>query len=178
VVFWLTNELQLCTITFKNIQMKKLKNIIAFLAITAVTISCSKPENGKDGAPGTANVIYSDWVSVTATNDGTTWTGGITAPKITQEILNKGTILVFNQFQGSTVYPLPILYTDTILNYVTYVCSLSQITISSNFDAFTPGDKYRYIIIPGGTSVNGKMTPTDYKKMSYTQVCSTLNIPY
>jgi hypothetical protein len=57
----------------------------------------------------------------------------------------------------------------------------SDISISTNilnYDGVGHTDRFRYILIPGGTPVaTGKQAQPDFKKMSYAEVCKYLHIP-
>ena len=163
---------------FQNFKTKKTRISIAALFVfifTLVQFSCSKPENGSngiDGKTGTANVIYSDWAPVTFTGNPTRL-GSIIAPKITQEILDRGSVLVY--YKNST--GLILLANLTNLNsYIYYYLSIGTIGIVTTIQDPNVAS-FRYIITPGGVSVNGKVAQTDYSKMSYSQVCLSLQIP-
>jgi hypothetical protein len=166
---------------------KTFRIIIAFIVIGMAVLSCSKPEDGKDGKDGnvgTANVIYSDWITVNGTQTEGSWAGMIPAPKITQEIMDKGVILVFNKYFDS-IYPLPYSSTNEAneIIFTTPIINLSQIFVVANYDAFSKQDTYRYVIIPGGVSsganrmINSSNNIIDYKKMSYQEICLAFDIP-
>jgi hypothetical protein len=142
---------------------------IVFLSL--FTVSCSKPENGKDGAAGTANVFYSNWAPVTFTGSGTLF-GDILAPKLTQDILDRGIILIYFKISGSSIASVP---TSNSLGYITSALSVGNISLKTTYNLLSSTD-FRYIIIPGGVSISGKMLQTDYSKMSYSQVCQSLQI--
>lgn len=127
---------------------------------------------GAAGATGTANVIYSDWATVTFTGSSTTWTGKITAPKITQEILDKGVVKTYFKF-GTDVYEgnytnLTGGSTTSIYQYL----SLGAINLKSTFNASSY--PWRYVIIPGGTP-SGRLANIDYS--NYAEVKKAYNIP-
>ena len=92
------------------------KSIVTIIILTLFTssftlVSCSKPEDGAIGPTGTANVIYSNWASASASTpiaiDGTNGTTALIATtQLNQEILDKGTVLVYGKF-STTVFPLP-----------------------------------------------------------------------
>jgi hypothetical protein len=153
--------------------MKKIKTTITILAIAIFSISCSKPEDGAvglQGETGTANVIYSDWATTPFTNSGSFWKSNINAPKITQEIIDKGNVLVYVKL-GTQVLPLSYAKGSS---YALFGYSLSHIDIETNSDySIFP---FRYIIIPGGVSVSAKTSQLNYKVMSYSEVCKQLNI--
>lgn len=144
--------------------------------------------DGQTGATGTANVIYSNWINAPAaiaeTIDATTGVSTtIDAPELSQDILNKGTILVYMSF-GSNAYTLP--YTSTAggnANTITAISSLQKI----KFFRFTHNGVgttniptsliWRYILIPGGVqATTGKVVKLDYTKMSYAEICNRFNI--
>lgn len=157
--------------------MKALKTILIITIISLFATSCSKPEDGAvgpQGETGTANVIYSNWATTPFTNSGSFWGSNINAPKITQEIIDKGNVLVYVKL-GTQVLPLSYAKGSS---YALFGYSLSHIDIETNSDySIFP---FRYIIIPGGVSISGKMSNTknvDFKKMSYSEVCQQLHIP-
>lgn len=126
---------------------------------------------GPAGATGTANVIYSDWATVTFTGSGTSWTGKITAPKVTQEIMDKGLVRTYFKF-GNDVYEgtytnLTGGATTAIYQYL----SLGNINLRATFNATYP---WRYVIIPGGTA-SGRLANIDYS--NYAEVKKAYNIP-
>lgn len=143
---------------------------------------------GPIGQTGTANVIYSDWTLGTATTPmGIDGTSGLSfllpAPKLTQVILDKGTVLVYAKFVN-TVLTLP--YTSTAggnLNTITFFPELGGIRIfrfnhsGVGTSSLSSTLNYRYILIPGGISNIGKSKQgTDFKKMTYEEVCAYLKI--
>jgi hypothetical protein len=175
--------------------MKAIAKVIKKITISSIVLfglvtilSCSA-DDGKDGATGTANVIYSDWVNAPAatpeTIDGTNgMSTSLNAPKLTEEILNNGTILVYMDFGGG-IYQLP--YTSTAggsANTIKFISTLGKIKIfrfKHSADGTTIGLptflRYRYILIPGGVSAtDGKSVKIDYSKMSYEDVCARLNV--
>ena len=151
--------------------------IMLFLALNT---ACSKPENGTNGTNGTdgkngtngavgsANVIYSNWVSIT---NNETQIGA----NISQNILDKGLILMYTQQNGGAIFSLP--YNDTFNNKkIESEYLINAIKVRKNFAASTI---VRYIIIPdgGGFPAGRGITKPDYKNMTYSQVCALLNIP-
>lgn len=189
----------------KNKQSKLTTNIFTqmsikwsslfLLAVITTFSSCSKEEGptGKDGVAGTngadgnANVIYSDWASVPAatatTIDGTNGnTSSISAPNLTQEILDKGTVLVYVKF-GSTIIQLP--YTSNaggVTNTLLFYLELNNIKLfrfkhdGTGGVNIPTGLQFRYILIPGGVSVLTQKTQLNLKNMPYSEVCKYLNI--
>ena len=122
---------------------------------------------GAVGATGTANVIYSDWANVVFTGSGTNWTGKIIAPKITQEILDRGVVLTFFKFGGSTYSGEYQNGTAGIYCYT----DLGAINLKATFSATYP---WRYVIIPGGVP-SGRLQ--SIKGMSYEEIKILYNIP-
>ena len=182
--------------------MKTCINLIfMFFAVLAV-FSCrgEDGEKGEQGPPGSANVIYSDWFTATSYTSSTVF--GITnltyvkdAPQITQDILDKGVVLVYGNLSGyvSTVWPvgqvsqLPIALTyvqsgQTMTDTWSAIQTVGKMTIKFVNDknlytstGLATTHKFRYIIIiPGGQPI-GKSS-IDYSKMSYEEVCERFNI--
>ena len=172
----------------------KINFIKAFVILTVAslfTIACSKPEDGAPGPAGpagTANVIYSNWVTPSSyVASGPNYhyqTIFENSKDIYKASMNGGVILVYwNQpNNGNTVYQLN--YRDT-LYFFNYSISTNGVTsdidISNNYpnyDGVGHTDRFRYIIIPGGTpATTGKQAQPDFKKMSYNEVCKYLHIP-
>lgn len=177
--------------------MKLTTKLSIFLVMVLGTsiISCSGDGkdgedglNGTNGEPGTANVIYSDWLSLPAgaetTIDGTSGTVyNFSVPQITNEIINSGTILVYMQF-SSNIFPLP--YTSragSVANTIEAIPSLGSLKIlrfrhdgGSPSLIITSAARIRYIIIPGGAPVP-LARQINYKERSYEEICETLGIP-
>lgn len=128
----------------------------------------AKGDKGDKGDAGTANVIYSDWTSLTFTGSGTNWTAKITTPKITQDILDKGVVLTFFKF-GTDVYPGNYVNLPAIAIY--QYNSLGSITLKSTFNASYP---WRYVIIPGSVP-SGRLQSV--KAMNYDEIKALYNIP-
>lgn len=125
---------------------------------------------GQTGATGTANVQYSDWLSVTFSGSGTVYTAVVTAPKITQEILDKGVVLSYYN-NGSGVYSLNAASGSyTIIQGLT----VGKITYTANQNFSSV--KFRYVIIPGGVGIgNGRMQ--ELKSKSYAEIKEMFNLP-
>jgi hypothetical protein len=177
---------------FKIIIMKTFKTIFLLLTIGVLLISCSGDDgtdgiNGEAGAAGTANVIYSAWLTAPTaaaeTIDGTSgMSTSINAPELSEDILSKGTILVYVSF-GSGTFTVP--YTSTaggFVNTITAVSSLKKIKLFRfrHDQAATVNIptslSWRYILIPGGKAATAKSAKIDYSKMSYEEVCMRFNI--
>lgn len=179
--------------------MKILKTILAILLISISVVSCSSDDgkDGKDGvdgqagvagATGTANVIYSAWITAPAavaeTIDGTSgMSTSINAPELSEDILAKGTILVYVSY-GAGTFTVP--YTslaggtaNTITSFATAKkIKLFRFTHSGVGTVGLPTTlSWRYILIPGGVAAaTSKAAKLDYSKMSYNEVCAHFNI--
>ena len=156
---------------------------ILFLAITVIIAGCSKDGDtgpagpagpagptgaagaagvpGAQGVPGTANVIYSAWLSVPFIADTFRTTGNvldtagfyadIAAPKLDLNMLDKGEIKVYVNFGSAAepfVFPLPYIGGNGL--YIDVAFSLNTISIYSNGN-LTPVP-IRYFLVPGGTA--------------------------
>ena len=179
--------------------MRIFKTIFALLLLALFTISCSSDDgtdgiNGIDGQPGatgatgTANVIYSAWLNaptaVAETVDGTSgMSTTLNAPQLTDDILSKGTVLVYVSF-GSGTFSLP--FTSTAGGFVitiTAVYKLKKIKLfrfrhdQGGTVNLPTSLSWRYILIPGGVAAaTSKTVKQDYSKMSYEEVCAHFNI--
>jgi hypothetical protein len=176
--------------------MKIFKTILALFTLTLFAASCSGDDgtngidgvNGATGATGTANVIFSAWLTApTASAETIDGTSGVSttinAPELSEDILAKGSVLVYMSF-GSGTYPLP--YTSTAggtANTISAIATLKKIklfrfTHSGSGTINLPTSlTWRYILIPGGVAAaTAKAAKTDYSKMSYEEVCAHFNI--
>lgn len=131
---------------------------------------------GATGPTGTANVIYSPWsvISIT-TGSSAPYTLEVSAPQITQEILDKGVILCFFRNQSSLeVFPLPYSFptsaTTTQEGYASY--AVGKIKLRANQTLSNVG--FRYVIIPGGVA-SGRMA--SLKDMSYEEIKALYHLP-
>jgi len=143
---------------------------------------------GATGATGTANVIYSDWYTpatyTKTTVFGTThFTAVIAASKITQAVLNSGTVLVYGKLNGYnpviwptdqvSILPIEITYMNgTTQNIDSWsgLISLGNVTIdlASSSNAYTNisnAHQFRYVIIPGGVHTLGSINPRNYNEV-------------
>ena len=143
---------------------------------------------GATGATGVANVIYSPWANVTFTGSGTSWSAQITAPGVTQDIMDKGVVKTYFKF-GTAVYEGNYSNIPTGASIYQYL-TVGAINLRATFAANYP---WRYVIIPGGVA-GGRMSSgassdvfvlqdgstmlkSELDKMSYEDVCSRFNIP-
>lgn len=115
------------------------------------------------GATGTANVIYSGWMTGVRTKDSVIDNSlmkvtHIYAPRLSQDILERGTVLIYFNY-GSTPFPLPFVSNAAgYVSTISYLLKLREIVITrfrhdNNAVAAPLGSnlRYRYVIIPGGT---------------------------
>ena len=126
-------------------------------------------QKGDKGDKGTANVYYSDWILVTMTSTTNKYVGNIYAPKIVQEIIEKGTILMYTKIDNS-IYPLP--FTTSIGNTIQPGFSPGNIKLFSNYDY---SNLYRYILIPGENNISAGRKAA-LKNMSYEEIKALYNI--
>jgi hypothetical protein len=153
---------------------------------------------GATGATGTANVIYSAWVTPASYTKDTIFStyhfyANIAATKITQAILDNGTVVVFGKLDGytSTIWPtsqvsaLPIIvtyeegttvYTDTW----SALATLGNIKIDfvnnlNLYNGISNAHQFRYIIIPG--AVLTAVTNHHLNFNDYNQVKQAFNLP-
>ncbi|MFA7472274.1 MAG: hypothetical protein WCY86_05185 [Spirosomataceae bacterium] len=174
--------------------MTKINQIIlgAVLLLASLSFpSCEGPEGppGKDGVgtqgpkgdpgePGTANVIYSEWKSVTTNMWERTSASGvtrfrhdITAPPVDQAILDRGLVLVYVKLSqdNNQIRPLPHLVESSLIQVrLDYSLSEKKISIwSTDLDQgrnLTPPDgQYRYVIVPGAQAGRIAEMPQSYE---------------
>ncbi len=127
---------------------------------------------GAQGNPGTANVIYSDWIDTVTFQgtDTTGWIAGISAPQLVDSILNTGEIKVYLNYGSDSadnqlITPLPVVDIFILGGvYINPYFSPQFITLTATADvsSFTLRTyhhfRYRYILIPGGTAAGRKPT--------------------
>ncbi len=152
--------------------MKNLLLSTAIFTLFFALAGCSS-EDGKDGTNGTANVIYSDWAPVAFTGPTSPYVGNISAPTLTQEIIDRGTILVYYKTTlNNNVYSIPASYNSFAI-YQSY--TVGQIRLTST-DNLSTNVLFRYVIIPGGTPAVAARAASNLQKMSYQEVCDNLAI--
>ncbi len=115
---------------------------------------------GATGATGTANVSYSDWVNVTFVGSGSSYITNVTAPKLTQDILDKGDVHIYWKI-GSSIYYIPYSQTIGTTTYTLFqILTVGNIKITASY-AVTSATQIRYVIIPGGIA-GGRRAAVDY----------------
>lgn len=145
-------------------------------------IQGSEGPQGPPGDDGNANVIYSEWTQFELAN----WTNSfvffgqtrreypVDVEEIDIDILDKGTVMVYVRFGGTTnnIQPLPVIgpilssARDQVLNFRIELGEIvmefyNLIDRDQDPGTFSTGNQYRYIIVPGGVPV-GKINPVDY----------------
>lgn len=159
---------------------------------------------GPAGPAGTANVIYSVWFTPTAwTTPGlnfSSYSFDKAAPGVTASIISNGVVLSYTQLSGDggITRPLPASYVFTgnvvEFNYLIPAAGTIRYTVIDPAGVLSPApaltNQFRYVIIPGGVAggrgsggekmvdIKGHLyAESQLKGMSYSQVCSLLNIP-
>ena len=150
---------------------------------------------GPTGATGTANVIYSDWTTPATYTKDTIFSSyhfyaNIAASKITQDILDHGTVLVYGKLDGYTtviwptaqVSPLPItitymegatVYNDTWQAFTTLGnIKIDFVDDKNLYGSISNAHQFRYVIIPGGVH-----TLAHINTKNYTEVKLALHLP-
>lgn len=194
-----------------------------FIVIIAISYSCTKTgpagpagpagaagatgATGATGPSGIVNVTYSAWFTPNIWTKTTVF--GMThldfnqaAPGITQDILDKGEIIVYGKLNGYTPVIWPTDQVSKLPISLTYIsgstqedtwsglATLGNIRINfvnslNTYSTLAINHSFRYIIIPGGTAgtianrdnaTSLKSARVDYKAITYDQVCNALNI--
>ncbi|MAU14932.1 MAG: hypothetical protein CMH46_05260 [Muricauda sp.] len=185
---------------------------LLFMAALSIS-SCSKGEDGEDGLPGpqgeqgiqgeqgpqgepgTANVMYSDWMPIVwnIRDEPTFKSMLIEDERVTEDFIDTGgVILVFLKLTGggtTSVVQLPIIRNNIALDFI-YINTPSEDregigiryyrdTGSDPLPDNLTSDGYliRYVLIPGGVDLSGKgEMRADWDKMTYEQVAEKLGI--
>ncbi|MDZ7717657.1 MAG: hypothetical protein U5K72_02410 [Balneolaceae bacterium] len=135
---------------------------------------------------GTANVMYSDWVNPQQWEEGTFNATkyryfDISANAMTQEILDSGVVKVYTNLNTQSIYSLPIGKGDTPANpkySFFFELKPQQLTIgyldpdNSTTLPMVLSTKidFRYVLIPGGKSLNAKAKSLPIDLNNYEQV--------
>jgi len=127
---------------------------------------------GPKGDPGSANVIYSNWIPATFTGSGSSYSASITVPKLTQEMLDKADIRVYWTTENR-VLTLPYAQVLSGTSYTVHQrFYVGKIELLASY-AITSAQSFRYVIIPGGVTARKK----PLSQMSYEEVKALYNIP-
>lgn len=158
------------------------------MLITALAVSitaCQKAANGEvgpqgttgpagpagpKGDPGSANVIYSPWNTVTLTGSGTSYAVFMNAPQITQTVLDQAAVFVYINFTTGEYYALPYMDGTRLFRSRLYV---GRVELTANY-ATQANQRIRYVIIPGGVST-GRRAAVDMT--NYAAVKAFYNLP-
>jgi hypothetical protein len=131
---------------------------------------------GAQGPAGTANVIYSPWTSVNFVERTTPYrafVGTMTAPQITQAVLDRADIRMYWQENGRVI-PLPYAEVANGTNYTVHQrFYVGRVEVLASYAIGT--QQMRYVIIPGGVSTGGRKATIDWN--DYSQVKALLNLP-
>ena len=130
---------------------------------------------GATGTTGSANVIYSDWISVTFTGSITSYVGTINAPKLTQDILDKGLVQTYFKNTTGLVNSLNFYQPNGTTPYSLWAYNtVGKINMNgANYNPSSPTYLYRYILVPGG--VGARKAAIDYT--DYEAVKEYYNLP-
>ena len=149
--------------------MKKIRLILILGTVLALGItSCKKGDTGPAGPVGPAgpdSVVYSTWqtLNFTYNAEDTSLVDSISAPSITQGILDSGVILTYYNL-ANTSSPADLITGSAAVAYRIYEdYSLGQIYIES-FQYDLSGGQMRYVTIPGSKleTVNSVKTYKGY----------------
>jgi hypothetical protein len=153
--------------------VRKLKFI--FLAVTVIgffsLVSCSKSNNS--GSNSNADTVYySNWVTLSTTfNSGdSAYEENISAPKITQTVLDQDVLLSYVQFQGLVIGAGDFgVFPAYMVGNINVLSGLGDLTGA--------GLQFRYVIIPGKVAITAfpGMTQKQINKLTITDVTNSLN---
>lgn len=174
------------------------KTITILFLMTILFVACS-PEDGKDGEqgpPGTANVMYSDWIiqDWNLSDNATFKIMRVIENRINHDFANSGGIVLgFFKFNDNGAYNLPYQHIsdENIRNYYPVffdnnsevrftLQSTDGTTLTSSEINGTGANilaRYKYVLIPGGTNISSRGKAVEYSKMSYKEICTLFNIP-
>lgn len=164
-----------------------LKSTLKYVALTLIAIisfSCQpeevqgeqgpigeqgpQGEKGDKGENGNANVYASDWLDTNFNPNSTLTRFDIAEEKITQDIVDTGTVIAFGKLGDYTIsipftFSNKTYYTATKLNTIRFIAH----SIDGNPKTFDDINKVRYVIIPASTS---SRLAVDYTRMSYNEL--------
>ena len=169
--------------------MKKLK-LFAFViaGFAFAMVSCSKGTTGPKGDTGAAgpagpdSVVYSQWIPVStsfagldASNDSV-FEQIVSAPTITQAILDKGVVLTYVQLSDGSVSEVSDFTTFLDVYY-----GVGSVTMDSyGIDLSQAGWSVRYVVVAGsvaaGNSILKGYTKAQLKAANYSVIAKALGI--
>jgi hypothetical protein len=160
-------------------KLKFLSLVILIASTFFLFVGCSK-SNNNNSASTKDSVLYSAWQPFSMTFEGidnnsdSIYDQTTIAAAITQNVLDKGTVLVYiSNGSGS--------YADATNAGFSVVLGVGQIYIST-YGSVPSNFTWRYMVIPGNiatTSTSGSVqtyTPSQLKTMSYSAVSGILGI--
>ncbi len=160
--------------------MKTKITLVMFLLIALTFNACKKPKDGEDGPQGlqgpagNANVQGSQPYSATfITSNGNLYYVNINAPLLTQDILDKGVVMVYTGGVGDW-WPLPLTANITT-TYFNIKLNLVTIYIRNTDGSTTPnpGTKtFRNVYI----SASNRMAHPNLDLTNYEEVKKALNL--
>ncbi|MBL1409167.1 hypothetical protein [Sphingobacterium faecale] len=120
---------------------------------------------GPQGASGSANVIYSDWI--TPRSDSLTFF--IQAPRLTKDIFDRGQIAVYARVDNHGTYEIIQLsegwfYTSSEYK-MGYVARVGSITIRSSNVRINNTYSFRYVLIPGSISTTARVNMNSFSEV-------------
>jgi hypothetical protein len=182
--------------------------VILTMALSISFVSCEGPEGpagadglegaqgvqgvtgaqGPSGPLGATNVIYSPWITNVWVKDEVTKfvSHEIGAPKITQEIMDKGVVIAYFRESSDmdfikilpTIYyqnSVPVFSIDFSIHIgrLVFFHGASEATNGEGVETTSPNSQIRYILLPGGAAGRVKY-PVDFN--NYEEVCSYFGI--
>lgn len=136
-----------------------------------------KGDTGPKGDPGTANVIFSDWLPIPAKptyryNSEKEY--AFNEPKITKEIFDKGTVHAYVRSGGSaSIFQLPYTFYNGYVSqmrilegYIIYGEQWVSGTVNANWIKADKPDYFshiRYVIIPGSVKASKNVDFNNYE---------------
>lgn len=162
---------------------------MAILSIAMMVFGCSKDgatgatgamgTNGTNGTNGNANVIGTTNVittsaSWTSQGSGTFWKTTLQIPEITQAVVDKGIVSVFQNYNGGIWDALPYTYNNRQWNYGFFLGGVNILCVSNNGTAINNPDAqtFRVVII----SASNKMANPNTNWNNYEEVKNALNL--
>jgi hypothetical protein len=165
--------------------MKHVKTLLAVATITVMAfVSCSKGDTGPAGPVGPAgpdSVMYSNWItlSLTFNNTDSLYEQTITAPAITQGVLDSGLVVSYIQYTDQNTGEVHIQSIASLGSLIWDDYSLGKVNMFANLNL--SDFLYRYVIIRGTTKINGTTnkvkgyTPSELKAMPLDQLKQVLS---
>lgn len=118
---------------------------------------------GPKGDPGSANVIYSGWITLPSTPSVTSYE--IAAPKLTQAIFDRGQIAVYMRVDNHGTYEVVQLgegWLSSATYKIGYRARVGSLVLTSENTSLN-GYSYRYVLIPGGISAQANVNTANYQ---------------